>query len=217
MNILFKIFKKEDTGSIGIGAMIVFISMVLVAGIAATVIMQTSTELEMQALNTGQETIAETASGLKIETIEGYNSSGKITKMAIEVAIRAGSPDIDIGQAVVEISDSSNKYILRYGGAVCDVADVNGDIFAVSNFGAADDFDIISIQDADSSCSSDTPVINFGDHVMLAITSSLVFSSNSGILPRTDVSGMVIPEVGAPAIIGFTSPSSYSDQVMELQ
>ena len=101
MNILFKIFKKEDTGSIGIGAMIVFISMVLVAGIAATVIMQTSTELEMQALNTGQETIAETASGLKIETIEGYNSSGKITKMAIEVAIRAGSPDIDIGQAVV--------------------------------------------------------------------------------------------------------------------
>jgi len=217
MIILFKNSKEKNVGSIGIGAMVVFISLVLVAGIAASVLIQTSTELEMQALNTGQETIAETASGLKVETVEGYNSSGLITKLAIEVAIRAGSPDIDLGESVVEISDSSNKYILRYGGAVCAVTDVNGDIFAVGAFGDADDFDIISIQDADSSCSSNTPVINFGDHVMLAISANLVFTSNSGILPRTDVSGMVIPEVGAPAIIGFTSPSSYSDQVMELQ
>ena len=52
MRKLIKIFKKKDVGSIGIGAMIVFIAMVLVAGIAASVLIQTSTTLESQAMAT---------------------------------------------------------------------------------------------------------------------------------------------------------------------
>ena len=209
--------KRKDLGSIGIGAMIVFIAMVLVAGIAASVLISTSSRLEMQALNTGQETIAEVGSGLKVEAVEGYNSSGAITKLAVEVASRAGSPDIDLGQAVVEISDSSNKFILRYGNSLCSAANINGSIFAVSDFGDSDDFDLIVLQDADGSCLQATPVINFGDHVTIAVSASDVFSGNSGILPRADVSGMVIVEEGAAGIIGFTTPSSYSETVMELQ
>ena len=213
-----RILKEKDFGSIGIGAMIVFIAMVLVAGIAASVLISTSTSLEMQALKTGQESIAEVASGIKIEGVEGYQASQLITKMAIELTSRAGSPDIDLSQAIVEISDSSNKYVLRIGGDLTAATAVNGDLFGVSAFGDADDFDIIVLQDADSSCSSvSTPIINFGDHVVLALTTSDIFSTNSGIAPRTDVSGMVIVEEGSPGIIGFTTPSSYTDTTMELQ
>jgi len=220
MKKLCKILKKKDVGSIGIGAMIVFIAMVLVAGIAASVLISTSTNLEMQALKTGRETIDDVASGIKVEGVEGYQSSDLLTKMAIEVASRSGSPDVDLGQAVVEISDSSNKYVLRYDssdGACAAATAVDGDLFAVGNFGDSDDFDLIVLQDADSSCSTSTPIINYGDHVVIAITTSDVFSSNSGISPRTDVSGMVIVEEGAPGIIGFTTPSSYTDATMELQ
>jgi len=160
-----RILKEKDVGSIGIGAMIVFIAMVLVAGIAASVLITTSTSLEMQALKTGRETIAEVGSGIKVEGVEGYNSSGAITKLAVEIAPRAGSPDIDLSQAIVEISDSTAKYILRYGSAACDDTDVNGSLFGVSNFGDADDFDLIVLQDVDGSCSAATPSINFGDHV----------------------------------------------------
>ena len=212
-----KMLMRKDVGSIGIGAMIVFIAMVLVAGIAASVLIGTSSSLEMQALKTGQETIADVGSGVKVEGVEGYQASQLITKMAVEVVPRAGSPDVDLGQAVVEISDSSNKYILRYGSDTCDEAAVNGDVFGVTNFGDLDDFDVIVLQDADSSCSSSTPVLNFGDHVIIAIDADGVFSSNSGIGPRTDVSGMVVVEEGSPGIIGFTTPSSYTDTTMELQ
>jgi len=212
-----RMLMRKDVGSIGIGAMIVFIAMVLVAGIAASVLIGTSSRLEMQALKTGQETIAEVGSGIKVESVEGYNSSGALTKLAVEIASRAGSPDVDLSQAIVEISDSTVKYILIYGGDTCDDADVNGDLFGVGNFGDANDFDIVVLQDADSSCTSSTPIINFGDHVVVAIDADGVFTTNTGILPRTEVSGMVIVEEGSPGIVGFMTPSSYSDTVMELQ
>ena len=171
----------------------------------------------MQALKTGRESIAEVASGVKIEGVEGYQASQLITQMAVEITSRAGSPDVDLGQAIIEISDSNNKYVLRYGGDLAAATAVNGDLFGVGNFGDLDDFDLIVLQDADSSCTSATPIINFGDHVVLALDIDGVFSTNSGIGPRTDVSGMVVVEEGSPGIIGFTTPSSYTDTTMELQ
>ena len=211
---LVEFCKGASPASIGIGAMIVFIAMVLVAGIAASVLIQTSTRLEMQALKTGQETIHEVASGLKIEAIHGYNASGKVTKMAIEVATRAGSPHVDLAQAIVEISDSENKFVLAYGGDTCNASSIDGSVFDVTNFGDINDFDIIVLMDADESCTGDNPVINFGDHVLMAVDTNSVFN---GLSPRSDVQGLVICEEGAPGIIGFTTPSSYSNAVLELQ
>jgi len=209
------IIRKEDVGSIGIGAMIVFIAMVLVAGIAASVLIQTSSNLQMQALSTGQETIAEVASGLKVEGISGHNTSGEIDLLAIEITPLAGAPDIDLSQAVVELSDSDGKYILRYGDALTNVSSVDGSIFEVSDFGDAITFDIIVLQDADESCLLGSPVINYGDHVVLAIDADGVFGSS--LSPRQDVFGLVIPEEGSFGVIGFTVPSAVTEAVVELQ
>ena len=99
-----KIFDK-DVGSIGIGAMIVFIAMVLVAGIAASVLIQTSTTLESQALSTGRETTDEVATGMSVFDILGYadtSTSGDISKIAIGVRPRAGSKGIDINQSYID-------------------------------------------------------------------------------------------------------------------
>ncbi len=74
-----RILKENDLGDMGIGAMIVFIAMVLVAGIAASVLIQTANRLEIQAMKTGQETTEEVATGIGVEDITGqkgsYNSS----------------------------------------------------------------------------------------------------------------------------------------------
>ena len=97
-----KVFLGSE-GSIGIGAMIVFISMVLVAGIAASVLIQTSTNLESKALATGRETTAEVSSGLSVTKIIGSNSSGSIQYLAIIIRPRAGSADIDLGCGLCRI------------------------------------------------------------------------------------------------------------------
>lgn len=211
--------EKHTNAAIGIGAMIIFISIVLVAGIAASILVQTSSNLEMQALRTGQETTIDVSSGLKVEGVEGYNQSGLITKFAVEITIRAGSPDIDLQNTIIEISDATTKKILEFGGAAqhANATDLNGDVLGNGKFGSATTFGVNVLHDADGSCTYSTPIINFGDHVYLGINTASTFSTTSGVPPRTDISGTIICEDGAPGVIGFRTPSAYSEEIIELQ
>jgi len=211
-----RILKEKDVGSIGIGAMIVFIAMVLVAGIAASVLIQTSTNLESQAMATGQETTAEVASGIAVVNIEGYQTSSLVTKLAIAIRPRAGSRDIDLGETVIEISDSATKNFLVWNtSAHTAQGAINGDLFATGLYsGYATNFSIVVLEDADGSCGATTPVINSGDLVVLGIDTSSYFG---GLSPRDDIWGLVMPEEGAPGVINFRCPASFTDAVLELQ
>ena len=211
--------KEKDVGAIGIGAMIVFISMVLVAGIAASVLIQTSGRLETQAMKSGSETIAEVATGVKIESVLGYNKSGQgnISRLAIEVRPRAGSQEVDLAQTVVELSDSSTKNLFTYNsGNFTDTGSIDGDIFAWSFYPWQNDtvFGIIVLEDADGSITASNPVLNSGDHVMLTINVTMAFG---GFSERIDVTGQVIPEEGSAGVISFTTPAAFNDAVVELQ
>jgi len=221
-----KWLREKDVGAIGIGAMIVFIAMVLVAGIAASVLIQTSTRLESQAMSTGQETIAEVSTGIAVFDIMGYASSvtANLSKIGITVRPRAGSTDIDLSTTFIEISDTNYKKIMNYRDATAnnwwDEPTGLDDLFGLSVFPAdSDDFGIIVVEDADSSCSESNPVINRGDKVILCIDTATAFDdgSSAGILERTDVWGSVVPEEGSPGVIAFRSPAAYNDKVMDLQ
>ena len=108
---------EKDVGSIGIGAMIIFISMVLVAGIAASVLVQTANRLEMQSMTTGQETEAEVATGIHVIDINGFknsSSSDDIWLMGITIAPWAGAKEVDLSETYIEISDTVVKNVLKY-------------------------------------------------------------------------------------------------------
>ena len=216
---VFKKLSHNEVGAIGIGAMIVFIAMVLVAGIAASVLIQTSTSLESQALATGRETTAEVASGLDVVNIEGYNDSGSggIDLLAISIRPRAGSNDIDLAQTIIEISDSTTKNFLTYDDSTCiQPTAIDGDLFTWADYpSTATSFSIIVIEDADGSCSASTSaVINSGDLVVLGVNTSACFAK---LQEREDIWGLVIPEEGSPGVINFQCPAAFSKMVIELQ
>ena len=77
-----------------------------------------------------------------------------------------------------------------------------------------EEFGIIVLEDPDSSVTQYNPVINRGDLVVLTIDTNAIFGE---IAERTDVAGMVMPEIGAPGMIAFTTPASYTDTVYDLQ
>jgi flagellin FlaB len=222
MGNITKKLKADDIGDMGIGAMIVFIAMVLVAGIAASVLIQTANRLEIQAMQTGQETIGEVSTGLAVAGIYGYRviADENISLMGINVQPRSGSFSIDLGQTYIEISDSNTKVVLMYeANEFHDTPDIDGDFFAAGFYDglSATTFGIIVLEDADGSLASGTPVVNKGDQVMLTVDLGAVFSGTEGLPTRTDVWGIVQPEEGAPAVFAFTTPSSYaSDNVFNL-
>jgi len=225
MRKICRILKENDIGDMGIGAMIVFISMVLVAGIAASVLIQTANKLEIQAMQTGQETTDEVSTGIAVEGITGQKGSiirggpawtnGSLLNLTIGISGRAGSKDIDLSNTVVEISNSSAKFLLKYDGGTWFLVPDGDGVFETHGFGvlSAKEFGIIKLEDADGSCTSTNPVINRGDHVLLTIN---VNASFDGIPERTDIWGLIIPEAGAPGVFAFRTPTSYPEYVFDL-
>jgi len=215
-----KLFNK-DVGSIGIGAMIVFIAMVLVAGIAASVLIQTSTTLETQALATGRETTDEVAGGIAVFDVEGHVATD-IDGLAITVRPRAGSPEVDLNETIIVLTDGTTKVVLQYDYVDSwhfnsSVATYDGRVFGFSYTNLTnEEFGIMVLEDADSSASQYSPVINTGDKVFLFVDTDACFGS-PGIGERTDVFGQIFPEHGSPGVISFRTPSSYSDTVYDLQ
>jgi archaeal flagellin FlaB len=215
-----KILKEDDLGDMGIGAMIVFIAMVLVAGIAASVLIQTANKLEIQAMQTGQQTTEEVATGIGVEDITGQKgnyvgyTNGSILNLTICVSPRSGSTDIDLSNIVVELSDSTSKYLLTYDAANWFGTPAATGVFATAAFDVSSmSFGVIVLEDADGSCAAANPVINRGDHVLLTISAGECFG---GLTERTDIWGTIFPESGASGVFAFRTPASYPDTVFDL-
>ena len=76
-------FNTQSRSQVGIGTLIVFIAMVLVAAIASGVLIQTAGLLQSQAQQTGDETTAEVSDLVQVDTIVGIEANNKFTKSEI--------------------------------------------------------------------------------------------------------------------------------------
>ena len=205
---------REKNAAVGIGTLIIFIAMILVAGITASVIIQTMNSLEQQALQTGLETMRDVSSGLRVTQVSGYNNGSTISQIAIFLRNTAGSDDIDLTYAYISLSDTSKSVILNFNTSIFN-SSVSGGLF-----GTLDDtnltestYGLMVVRDVDNSCVPTNPTINNDDLVVLLVNSSACFS---GIDPRTEVSGNVVPEFGISGLISFTTPSAYINTIIEL-
>ena len=67
--------QKDEIGSIGIGAMIVFIALILVAAVASAVIIQTGEKLQQNAQQTGSDTQQEISGKITINSVFVYGNA----------------------------------------------------------------------------------------------------------------------------------------------
>jgi len=105
------ILDEEERGQVGIGTLIVFIAMVLVAAIAAGVLINTAGFLQTQAEATGEESTSQVSDRLQVVSQSGNvtseNVDGEDTRVVdelnITVAQSPGADNIDLSETSVEL------------------------------------------------------------------------------------------------------------------
>jgi len=120
-------FNNNDRGQVGIGTLIVFIAMVLVAAIAAGVLINTAGLLQSQAEATGEETsdqvsdrvqVLTTTGSAVVQTEDGFidtvNESENISLIELTTTRSPGAGDIDLKNNIVEVFANGESATLTF-------------------------------------------------------------------------------------------------------
>ena len=98
---------NEDRGQVGIGTLIVFIAMVLVAAIAAGVLINTAGFLQSQAEATGQESTDLVSERVDVTStvglVENTTDPTELSEIRVGVAGAAGSNQIDLSSSTIQV------------------------------------------------------------------------------------------------------------------
>ena len=222
-----KSLKKDETGMVGIGTLIVFIAMVLIAAVAASVLITTSEVLQQRAQRVGTQTIREVSAGIVITDVTGYTNSNKtrIEYLALSVRPRAGSQDIDLSLLtlsvlydqlnVLTLNESLKERVNTDNKSVFHTPIDSGSSYTILNNSTAQNFGVISIHDPDDSVIN-TNGINQGDRVYIIVNLTALIPGTGGLPPRETVSGKIQPETGSPGIYEMTSPAVYTKRIVDL-
>jgi len=214
-------FNGDDEAVVGIGTLIVFIAMILIAAVAASVLIQTSENLQSRAMAVGKQTTRDVSSGMKIVGVTGYTdvAKTKIEYLAISIQLRAGSYDLSLNATNLYIQyDNMTVLSLDYTDNNMILGSVNTQgIFHTLNMSniSATDFGVIALRDSDNS------IINsYGmsskDLAILMINLTAILQETSGLATGQDITGRIIPEVGSAGTFLITAPNSYEYRVVEL-
>ena len=190
-----------DRAEVGVGTLIVFIAMVLVAAVAAAVLINTTGSLQQRAQSTGKEATQEVSSNLKVLNVYGIRANpGDITEVKINIGLAAGALPMDLQQLVVRYADggaAENLVWVAHATALTD--DTNFHVTWIRGDGTADG-------------TSGKSVMKARDLVEIDYTLA------TGIPVRTPASVTLIPEAGAPVAGDFKTPPTYgSDTTVTLR
>ena len=87
--------RNRDEGSIGIGAMIVFIALILVAAVASTIIIKTAEELQQNAEATSDDTRKEISGKISIlQVLVNTSGATDVNSLVITAKVASGSTDV---------------------------------------------------------------------------------------------------------------------------
>ena len=198
----------DDEAAIGIGTLIVFIALVLVAAIAAAVIIKTAYSLKDQAEATGAGAVKEVAGSFKVISLVGERTgaplSANINTLWLYVTVWDGSRGIDMSTARIVCRSSTNlaELSLDTTGATATRYDAD----EVPPNTAGNGWDI----------ATNMYFLDADNILKIEISINLV-QGGTGLAPNTDLTLQLVPGSGPVVQEYFVTPPSYGgDKYIDL-
>ncbi|UPW00417.1 flagellin [Halorussus gelatinilyticus] len=188
--------RLTDRGQVGIGTLIVFIAMVLVAAIAAGVLINTAGFLQTKSEQTGQESSAQVSNRVQVVSAFGDVANEKVEQINLTVMRGSGSADINLSAATIEWIGPNEARTLVHNTAKPDT--LNGTEFGVS-----------AIKDPDGS----EPVLNTqDDRFKITMDATAIRESGTGLGEGEEVKLKLTTQYGAVTLYRANVPQSLSQE-----
>jgi len=153
----------------GVGTLIIFIAMLLVAAIAAGVLIQTAGSLQEQSLATGQQARSQISTNARVIEVSGSDGrNGNLTDFQQIVKLSPGSDPIKLAQIIFTFNTKDKTSTLKYRGTngICHLNNTDG--YNTYNEEYLGDVDTSAnsyrlAEDLDDDCADDFVYINDAD------------------------------------------------------
>ena len=183
-----KFLMDNERGDIGVGTLIIFIAMVLVASVAATVLIYTTGALQQKATKTSKEATQQISSNIVVEQVLGdrtVTSNANISDLLVRIKPDVGTASIDLRQVIVTVMDANVRYDLKWG-----------------------NYTAIAVRDEDSSFNNtSTPVLNSGDLIEIIVSQASI--TNVQLQPRKTFWLSLNQELGQAVNLEIATPNSF--------
>jgi flagellin FlaB len=210
--------QEDEEAAVGIGTLIVFIAMILVAAVAASVIIQTAENLQQRANAVGKQTIRDVSSGLQVIEVTGYTdvNKTKIQYLAIAISPRAGSLDIDLNRTLIYLK-LNNFSVLSLNLAQRVSSNGYSSIFHALNLSQLNgtNYGVISIHDRDDSIIK-TNGMSATDQAIFMVNLSAVLNDTGGLPAGEVLEGTIVPDFGGSGVFVAQAPMAFKYQVCQL-
>ncbi len=185
----------------GVGTMIIFIAMILIAAVAASVLIGTANKVREQAQNTGDQAINNVASGFVVQDVTGSVNAAytQITDLTIQIRLQAGSPNVNMNLVSIQVITSNSNALLGFAAGSATASGAVAD----SKYGA-------NTTGSASLWTGNNRVVSQGDLVTVSITGLTLGYTSTATLK-------IIPSYGSSTTVGFTTPSLYSTALINLR
>jgi flagellin FlaB len=193
-------WKKDKRAEMGVGTMIIFIAMVLVAAVAASVLISTANKVREQAQNTGDQAINNVASGFVVQDVTGTvePTFASMTDLTIQMRLQAGSPNMNMDLVSIQfVSGQTNAMLSFVAGSAIAHGGANATCYSANTTNT-------------NAWGTGNHVVQQGDMITVTITDlDLSYSAAATV--------KIVPAYGSATLISFVTPSYYNTEYVNLK